>query len=245
MYGLEVVNDARLSSQRGSSSLLDLSPLSLTFVQTLSQQLSVLSSSVSLLLGVVDLLGLQSSLSLQSLRSDQSLDLWSLSVGLTVLLDSSSDNVVSDVVLLGQTEELSDVVSSLRTQSLWGGDIGQTLDVSVTLLDNSQSNDGQVLRDDASSDGLSLSLTVSSWSVTRVTLGQQQSNSGWVQNTLLHWETLLVVTTSDLEDVTLEFVTDRVTLDLLAHTLVVEGTQLVLVLDLNALLSTVSWVGDV
>lgn len=245
MYGFEVMGETRLSSQRGSSSLLDLSPLSFTLVQTLGQQLSVLSSSISLLLSVVDLLSLQSSLSLQSLRGDQSLDLWSLRVGLTVLLDSSSDNVVSNVVLLGQTEELSDVVSSLRAQSLWGGDIGQTLNLSITLLDNSQSNDRQVLRDDTSSNGLSLSLTISSGSVTRVTLRQQQSNSGWVQHTLLHWETLLVVTTSDLEDVTLEFVTDRVTLDLLAHTLLVEDTQLVLVLDLNALLGTVSWVGDV
>lgn len=240
-----VVNDVRLSSQRGSSSFLDLSFLSLTFVQTLSQQLGVLSSSLSLLLGVVNLLGLQSSLSLQILRSDQSLDLWSLGVGLTVLLNSSSDDVVSDVILLGQTEELSDVVSSLRTQSLWNGDIGQTLNASITLLDNSQGNDRQVLGDDTASDGLSLSLTVSSWSVARVAFRQQQSDSGWVQHTLFHWEALLVVTTSDLEDVALELVTDRVTLDLLAHTLVVEGTQLVLILNLDALLGTVSWEGDV
>lgn len=214
-------------------------------MQTLSQQLSVFSSSVSLLLGAVDLLGLQSSLSLQGLRSNQSLDSWSLRVGLAVLLNGSSDNVVSDVVLLRQTEELSDVVGSLWTQSLWGGDVGQTLNVSLTLLDNSQSNDRQVLVDDTASDGLSLSLTNSSWSVTRVTLRQQQSDSGWVQDTLLHWETLLVVTTGDLEDVTLELVADSVTFDLLAHTLVVEGTQLVLVLNLDTLLGTVGWVRDV
>lgn len=234
-----------LSLQRRSSSLLDLSSLSLTLVQTLSQQLGVLSSSISLLLSVVDLLGLQSSLSLQSLRGDQSLDLWSLGVSLTVLLNGSSHNEVSDIILLGQTEELSDVVGSLWTQSLWGGDIGQTLNVVVTLLDNSQSKNRQVLVDDTTSDGLSLSLTRSSWSVTGVALRQQQSDSGWVQHTLLHWETLLVVTTGDLEDVTLELVSDRVTLDLLAHTLVVEDTQLVLVLDFNGLLGTVGWVGDV
>lgn len=214
-------------------------------MQSLGQQLSVLSGSVSLLLSVVDLLGLQSSLSLQSLRSNQSLDLWSLRVSLTVLLNGSSHNEVSDIVLLGQTEELSDVVGSLRTQSLWGGDIGQTLNVLLTLLDNGQGKDRQVLVDDTTSDGLSLSLTSSSWSVTRVALRQQQSNSGWVQHTLLHWETLLVVTTGDLEDVALELISDRVTLDLLAHTLVVEDTQLVLVLDFNGLLSTVGWVGDV
>lgn len=235
----------RVSSQGSSSLLLDLSSLSLTLVQTLSQQLSVLRSSVSLLSSVVDLLGLQSSLSLQSLRSDQSLDLWSLGEGLTVLLNGTSDNVVSNVIVLGQTEELSDVVGSLRTQSLWGGDIGQTLNVRLTLLDDSKSNDRQVLVDDTASDGLSLSLTVSSWSVTRVASRQQQSNSGWVQDTLLHWETLLVVTTSDLEDVTLEFVRDEVTFNFLTHTLVVEGTQLVVIIDVDGLLSTVGWVRNI
>lgn len=214
-------------------------------MQTLSQQLSVLRSSVSLLSSVVDLLGLQSSLSLQSLRSNQSLDLRSLGVSLTVLLNGTSDNVVSDVILLGQTEELSDVVGSLRTQSLWGGDIGQTLNVGLTLLDNGKGNDGQVLVDDTASDGLSLSLTVSSWSVTRVAGRQQQSNSGWVQHTLLHWETLLVVTTSDLEDVALELVADKVTLNFLTHTLLVEGTQLVVVIDVDGLLGTVGWVRNV
>lgn len=214
-------------------------------MQTLGQQLSVLSGSVSLLSSIVDLLGLQSSLSLQSLRSDQSLDLWSLGEGLAVLLDGSSDNVVSDVVLLGQTEELSDVVGSLRTQSLWGGGVGQTLNVLLTLLDDSKSKDGQVLVDNAASDGLSLSLTRSSWSVTRVALRQQQSDSGWVQDTLLHGETLLVVTTGDLEDVTLELVAHKVTLNLLAHTLLVEGTQLVLVINVDTLLGTVGWVGNV
>lgn len=234
-----------LGLQRRSSSLLDLSSLRLTFVQTLSQQLGVFGSSVSLSLSVVDLLGLQSSLSLQGLRSHQSLDLWSLGVGLAVLLDGSSDDVVSDIVLLRQTKELSDVVGSLWTQSLWGGHVGQTFNVSLTLLDNGQSNNRQVLVDNAASDGLSLSLTSSSWSVARVALRQQQSDSGWVQHTLLHRETLLVVTTGDFENVTFEFVTDRVTFDFLAHTLFVEGTQLVLVVNLDTFLSTVGWVGDV
>ena len=214
-------------------------------MQTLGQQLSVLGGSVSLLLGVVHLLGLQGSLSLQSLRGNQSLDLRGLGESLTVLLNGSSHNVVSHVVLLGQTEKLSDVVGTLRAQSLWGGDVSQALNVRLTLLDDSKGNHRHVLVDNAASDGLSLSLTGSSWSVARVALRQQQSDSGWVQNTLLHGETLLVVTTGDLEDVALELVTNRVTLDLLAHALLVEHTQLVVVINLDTLLGTVGWVGDV
>lgn len=235
----------RLSLQRLSSLLLDDSSLGLSLVQSLGQQLSVLSSGVSGLLSVLDLLSLHSSLSLQGLWGNQSLDLWSLGVGLVTLDNLTSDNEVSDVVLLGQAEELSNVAGSLWTQSLWGGGVSQTLDVTVTLLDNRQSKDSQVLADNATSDGLSLTLTSSSWSVTRVALGQQQLDSGWVHNTLLHWETLLVVTTSDSEDVALELVTDSVTGDFLTHSLLVEGTQLVLVIDVDGLLGTVGWVRNV
>lgn len=42
------------------------------------------------------------------------------------------------------------------------------------------------------------------------------------KDTLLHRETLLVVSTSDTEDVTLPFVTQRVTWNFLGHFLVVE-----------------------
>ena len=234
-----------LSLQRRSSSLSDLKLLGLSLGQSLGQQLSVLSSSLSLSLGVLDLQSSLLSLSLQSLRGDQSLDLWSLGVGLVTLGDLSSDDEVTDVVLLGQTEELSDVVGSLWTQSLWNGVVGDTSQFLVTLLGDNQGQDGQVWADNGTSDGLSLSLTVTSWSVTRVALSEQQLDSGWQQNTLLHWETLLVVTTGDLEDVALELVANRLTVDLLADTLVVKDTHTVLVVDFDGLLGTVDWVRNV
>jgi hypothetical protein len=234
-----------LSLQGRGSSLSNLSLLSLTLVQTLSQQLGVLSSSISLGLSVLNLQGLQVSLSLQNLWSDQSLDLWSLGVLLLTLDNLSSDDVLSNVILLGQTEELSDVVSSLWTQSLWNLDIGQTLELTVTLLDDNKGQDGKIWTNNGTSDGLSLSLTNSSWSVTRVTLSEQQLDTVWQQDTLLHWETLLVVTTGDLEDVTLEFVTDRLTIDFLTNSLLVEDTQTVVIINLKGLLGPVGWVGNV
>lgn len=58
------------------------------------------------------------SLSSESLVGDESLDLRGLNSGLLAfLLDLSSDNVKSDVVILLQVEELSDVVGSLGTKS--------------------------------------------------------------------------------------------------------------------------------
>jgi hypothetical protein len=79
-----------------------------------------------------------------------------------------------------------------------------------------------------------------------------------VHNTLLHWETLLVVTTGDLEDVTLEFISDGVSWNLSAHSvvekldlrsqcswcriyvpLVHEDTELALIFDVDELLTAI------
>jgi hypothetical protein len=57
-----------------------------------------------------------------------------------------------------------------------------------------------------------------------VALGQQEADTGGKEDTLLHGETLLVVTSGDAEDVTLELVTERVDSDLSGDTLVVEDT---------------------
>lgn len=56
------------------------------------------------------------------------------------------------------------------------------------------------------------------------------------QDALLHGETLLVVSSGNLEDVSLPFVSEMVSGDFGAHTLVVEVTQLVVVHDLEGLL---------
>lgn len=53
-----------------------------------------------------------------------------------------------------------------------------------------------------------------------------------LESHLLHWETLLVVTTGDAEHVALEVITEDVALNLVGHTLVVEVTKLGLVINL-------------
>jgi len=66
-----------------------------------------------------------------------------------------------------------------------------------------------------------------------------------VHNTLLHGKALLVVATSNLEDVALEFITNGVAWDLGAHSLLHEHSQLALILNLNQLLAAIGRVGDV
>jgi hypothetical protein len=96
-------------------------------------------------------------------------------------------------------------------------DISQTGDIGITLLDDAESKDGKIHGDDAATDGLSLALTSTAGAVARVTLGEEEADTGRVHDTLLHGETLLVVSTSDAEDVALELIADGVTGNLSAH----------------------------
>jgi hypothetical protein len=214
-------------------------------MHTLGQQLGVLSSSVLLGLCVSELKGSEVSLALKSLRGNQTLDLGGFGVGLVALGDLTSDNKLTDIILLGQAKELSDVTGSLGSKSLGGRHVGESLNVVFTLFDNNKRQNSKVGTDNASSDRLSLPLTSSAGSVARVALGKEKSNSGGVEHTLFHGKTLLVVTSSDLEHVALKLVTKRVTLDLLAHSFLVEDTHTVLIIDLNELLGAVGGVSNI
>jgi len=66
-----------------------------------------------------------------------------------------------------------------------------------------------------------------------------------MKDTLLHWETLLVVATSDLEDVAFELVADAVAGNLLAHFLFHEDAELALIVDFDQLLGAIRREGDV
>lgn len=96
--------------------------------------------------------------------------------------------------------------------------VGDAWDVGLALLDDGESKDGKVHGDDATADGLALALTGAAGAVARVSLGEEKADTGWVHNTLLHGETLLVVSSGDLEDVALELVSDGVTGNLSPHT---------------------------
>jgi len=194
----------------------------------------------SLLVGLVD------SLSSKSGISDQSLDLGSLiSDGLAFLFDLSSDDESSDIIILGQSEELSDSGGSLGSESLGELGVSETSNGLFTDLGDGEGDDGKISTDDASSDGLSLSFTSSSGSVTLVASLHEDSDSSLDKDTLLHGETVLIVTTSDFEDVSLEFVTKTVTFDFLAHSSSVEDGKLLIVIDSDGLLAAGRGAGDV
>jgi hypothetical protein len=121
------------------------------------------------------------------------------------------------IIILGEAEELADLGGALGAETLGVDDVGEAGDVALALLHDAEGKHGQVHGDDAAADRLALTLTSASGSVAGVALGEQEAHTGWVHNTLLHGEALLVVASSDAEDVALELVADAVAWDLGAH----------------------------
>jgi len=186
------------------------------------------------------------SLSSESSVSDESLDLGGLiSDGLAFLFDLSSDNESSDIIILGKSEEFSDSGGSLGSESLGELGVSETSNGLFTDLDNSEGNDGKISTYDASSNGLSLSFTGSSGSVALVASLHEDSDSSLDEDTLLHGETVLIVTSGNFEDVTLEFITEGIAFDFLSHSSSVEKRKLLFIVDGEGLLAASGGAGDV
>jgi len=181
--------------------------------------------------------------------SDQSLDFGCLSVGLGVLLlralHLTSHNVLPDIILLRQVKELPDLRCPFGTKSLGQNIVSEARDIVVTLLDDDEGEDGDVRADDATTDGFALPFTFAVGTVARVVVCQEESDTVGKENALHHWETLLVVTTSDTENVTLPFISNDICLDFLGNLLVEEDTESPFIVDVNSLLSPSGGVGNI
>lgn len=123
--------------------------------------------------------------------------------------------------------------------------IGEAGDILVALLDDAKGEDREVHADDASADRLPLALTSATGAVAGVAIGEEEAHTGWVHDTLLHRETLLVVAAGDPEDVALELVADRVARNLSSHAALHEDAELALIFDLDQLLGAIVGVRDV
>jgi len=217
-------------------------------VDTLGQQLSVLVRSILGSLSPSSLKCDAVSLVLHALRGDESLDLWCLCVWLGALLlgdDFSSNDEFANIILLGQTEESTNLGGTLGAEALGVDNVGETWDVALALLDNGQSQNRQILSDNAATDRLALAFTGSARSVAGVAFGQEESDTGRKHNALLHGKALLVIAAGDAEDITLPLITKTVGWDFIAHTLVHEDAQLALIFDFDKLLRPVGRVGNV
>jgi hypothetical protein len=170
-----------LLSHRRSTSLSQLGSLLTFLMHTLSQQLSILVRSILRGLSGSSLEGEAVSLVLHALRSNQSLNLGGLGVWFGAFLlgyDFTSNDEFSDIILLGETKESSDLGSTLGTKTLGVDDVGETWDITLALLDDGQSQNGQILSDNAATDGLALAFTGSAGSVAGVAIGEEELDTG-------------------------------------------------------------------
>jgi len=176
---------------------------------------------------------------LKTLRSNESLNPGSLGVWLLPLalgLDFATNNELANIIVLGQTEEISDLGSTLGSESLGMGNIGQSSDITITLLDNHEGEDSEISGNNTSTNRLALPLSGPAGAVTRVPLREEELDTSRVHDPLLHRKTLLVVTAGDLENKPGKFRSNTVTRDLLSHTLIHEDAEATVILDFNEFL---------
>lgn len=109
------------------------------------------------------LLSKTSTLVAESSVGDKTLDLGSLISLVTVVFELAANNELGDVVLLGETEELADVGSSLGSKTAGNGSslVGQSGNILLTLLDNHQVEDADISTNNAATDRLALAFTLS------------------------------------------------------------------------------------
>jgi len=165
--------------------------------------------------------------------------------GLTLLgglLVGSANDVLGDIVLLVESVELDDSVSPLLSETVSmvgsGDDDGLVgllaFELELSLDDNAEGDDGKIGSGDASTDGLSLALTRAAGLEGSATLFEvMDAGSSLDENTLLHGESLFVVSSGDSEDVSLELFAHNLAVNLLAHALVKERTNVLLVFNLD------------
>jgi len=235
-------NTSNLLAHGAGSPLAEISLLCLGFGNTLGEDSGVLVGSILGLLCVTTLQCNAVALVLQTLGSNQTLDLWCFGIwllALTLWLNLATNNELANIIILGETKELSDLCSTLGTEALGVNNIGDAGDVAVALLDDAECEDGQIHGDDATTDGFTLTLTGAAGSVAGVTVREEEADTSGVHDSLLHGETLLVVTAGDAEDVTFEFVADAVTWDFSTHSLIHEDAESPLVFDLDELLAAI------
>ena len=94
--------------------------------------------------------------------SNKTLDLGSLVSLVAVVFELTTDDELSDIVLLGETEELADVAGSLGSETARNGRsfIGQTGNFLFALLHNHQVEDADISTHNAAADRLSLAFTL-------------------------------------------------------------------------------------
>ena len=129
--------------------------------------------------------------------------------------DLPSDDKLAHVILLLEVEEFADLGRTLGAEAFGEDGVGEAGNLLLALLNHDEGEDGNVGTNDAPANRLALALASATGPVAGVPVREQESDTMREEDTLLHWETLFIISPCDAEDVALEFITDRVSRDFL------------------------------
>jgi len=120
-----------------------------------------------------------------------------------------------NIIILGQVEHLPDLGGALRTALTRLLLISKARHILLTLLHDNQVQDRQIGRYNAAADRFPAAFTIAAAvaAEARVSWGHQYLDTTWGKHTLLHRKALLVLTTHDLENISLEFLQNRPYID--------------------------------
>jgi len=210
------------------------------------EELLILSSSSFGVLPTLLTLLSDGALSAETFLSDEALDFGGFEESLISAFDLTTDNVFAHIILLlVESEGLDNVVATLHAESVGAVDISDTFNFFVALLHDSQEESSDIGTDNAATAGLAGAFTSTHGFVAGTTFLVENAGSAVDQDTLLHLETLLVVTASNFEDVALELFTHDFAVNFLTHSPVVEGTDCLFIVNFKLFLATSGWVCNV
>lgn len=211
----------------------------LLLLDVLRDELLVLGSILFGGLEALELLSLDQLLAAETLLSDETLDLGGLVVSLVTALDLALGNVLANVVLLFvKAENSGNLVLSLLEETVGDLLVGAALDLLIALLHDFEGNDSEVWASDATADGPSSSVASSLGVEQRALFLEEDACSAVLHDTLLHGETLLVVSSGNFENVAFVVLAHDITINFLSHSLFEEWTNLAFIINLNFLLPT-------
>ena len=180
---------------------------------------------------------------------DEALNAWSLYARLlSLLLHLAANNKAADVVLTPEVEQLADFARALGAQAAGVGNVSDALDGGCTYLGDDDIEARNIRPNNAPANALLAALT---WAATECTEAngatlQQQRHTAGCQDTLNHGESLLVLTTLEVEGVPSELWPEQRTIDFVAKAVVVDvGLAQRVVTDVELLDGSVARISDV
>ncbi len=145
---------------------------------------------------------------------------------------------MTHIVLLGQVEQFANVVGTLRSQTAGDGIVGEAWYGVGANFGHDEVEDGNVLSDDASTDGFAFAFSGTALAVALVSLLTEEADACVGEDSLAHREALFVVSSGDAEDVAFELLAEGGAVNFLGYAAFVEVLEFYLIFDFDYFLES-------